>query len=143
MPVTPEVCDQAWRDGIVTLPDLTTQRVLVGDSGLYDYVPQGIIKVYSQVTSCQGTQVSLGSKMVDQSLVLSQYRFKLSEEEFIIKDYGEMEARISRVSLATQGRCVLMEAVFLWPQQHCNFLRVHQVETRIEGNLWIDQERGY
>ena len=25
----------------------------------------------------------------------------------------------------------------------CNFLRVHQEETRIEGNLWIDQERGF
>ena len=43
-----------------------------------------------------------------------------------------MEARISRVSLATscqvtQGSCVSLEAIFLWtqPQQHCNFLRVH------------------
>ena len=45
----------------------------------------------------------------------------------------------------TQGSCVSSEAVFLWsqPQQHCNFLRVHQVETMIEGNLWIDSERGY
>ena len=29
----------------------------VGDSVLYDYVPQGIIRVDSHVTSCQGTQV--------------------------------------------------------------------------------------
>ena len=45
----------------------------------------------------------------------------------------------------TQGSCVSSEAVFLWsqPQQHCNLLRVHQGETRIEGNLWIDLERGY
>ena len=38
-----------------------------------------------------------------------------------------------------------MEAVFLWsqPQQNCNFLPVHRAETSIEGNLWIDLERGY
>ena len=88
--------------------------------------------------------------MVEESLVLSQYRFELSEEEFIIKEDGEMEARISRVSLATscqvnQGSCVSTEAVFLWtqPQQHCHFLRIHQAKTRIEGNLWIDPERGH
>ena len=88
--------------------------------------------------------------MVEESLVLLQYRFKMAEEEFIIKEDGEMEARISRVSLATsfqvtQGSCVSSEAVFLWtqPQQHCNFLHVHQTKTRIEGNLWIDSERGY
>ena len=88
--------------------------------------------------------------MVEESLALSQYRFESSEEEFIIKEDVEMEARISRVSLATscqvtQGSCVSTKAVFLWTQaqQHCNFLQVHQAETRIEGNLWIDQERGY
>ena len=55
---------------------------------------QGIIEVDSQVTSCQGTQVRLGSQRVEESLVLSQYRFELSEEEFIIKEDGEMEAWI-------------------------------------------------
>ena len=148
--VTPEICNKAWREGIVTLPDLTTRSVRVGDSILYDYVPQGIIRVDSHVTSCQGTQVRLGSQMVEESLVLSQYRFEIAEEEFIIKENGEMEARISQVSLAnscqeTQGSYVSSEAVFLWcqPQQHCNFLRIHRAETRIEGNLWIDSERGY
>ena len=117
---------------------------------MYDYVPQGIIRVDSHVTSCQGTQVRLGSQMVEESLVLSQYRFEIAEEEFIIKENGEMEARISWVSLAnscqvTRGSCVSSESVFLWsqPQQHCNFLQVHQAETRIEGNLWIDSERVY
>ena len=88
--------------------------------------------------------------MLEESLVLLQYCFKMGEEEFIIKEDGEMEARISRVSLATschvtQGSCISSEAVFLWtqPQQHCNFLCVHQAKTRIEGNLWIDSERGY
>ena len=66
---------------------------------LYDYVLQGIIRVDSQVTSCQGTQARLRSQMVEESLVHSQYW--LSEEELIIKEDGEMEARISRVSLAT------------------------------------------
>ena len=104
----------------------------VGDSILYDYVPQGIIRVDSHVTSCQGTQVRLGSQMVEEALVLCQYRFKIAEEEFIIKENGEMEARISWVSLAnscqvTRGSCESSESVFLWsqPQQHCNFLRVH------------------
>ena len=27
VPVTPEICNKAWREGIVTLPDLTTQSV--------------------------------------------------------------------------------------------------------------------
>ena len=61
-----------------------TQSIKVGDSVLYDYVPQGIIRVDSQVTSCQGTQVRLGYQMVEECLVLSQYQFDLSEEEFII-----------------------------------------------------------
>ena len=150
VPVTPEICNKAWREGIVTLPDLTTRSIRVGDSVLYDYVPQGIIRVDSQVTSCQGTQVRLGSQMVEESLVLSQYRFELTEEEFIIKEDGEMEASVNRISLAAschlnQGSCVSSESVFLWtqPQQHCNFLRVHRVETRIEGNLWIDSAAGY
>ena len=52
---------------------------------MYDYVPQGIIRVDSNVTSCQGTQVGLRSQMVEESLVLSQYFFKIAEEEFIIK----------------------------------------------------------
>ena len=38
--------------------------------------------------------------MVEESLVLSQYQFELSEEEFIIKEDVEMEARLSRLSLA-------------------------------------------
>ena len=117
--LTPEVCSRVWREGIVTLPDLTTQSIKVGDSVLYDLVPQGIIRVDSQVTSCQGTQVGLGSQMVEKSLVLSQYWFEISEEEFIMKEDGEMEARISRVTLATscqvtQGSCVSSEAIFLW-----------------------------
>ena len=109
---------------------------------LYDYVQLGIIRVDSHMMSCQGTQVRLGSQMVEESLVLSQYRFKLSEEKFIIKEDGEMEARISWVSLVTscqvtQGGCVSSEAIFLWtqPQQHCNFLGVHQANTRTEGSL--------
>ena len=36
-----------------------TQSIRVGDSMLYGYVPQEIIRVDSQVTSCQGTQVRL------------------------------------------------------------------------------------
>ena len=55
---------------------------------LYDYVPQGIIRDDSQVTSCQGTKVRLGSQMVEESLVLAQYCFELTEEEFIIKEDG-------------------------------------------------------
>ena len=49
VPVTPEVCNRTWREGIVTLPDLTTLSIRVGDSILYDYVPQGIIRVDSHV----------------------------------------------------------------------------------------------
>ena len=71
--------------------------------------------------------------MVEESLFLSQYMFELSEEEFIIKEDEEMEARISLVSLATscqviQGSCVFSEATFLWtqPQQHCDFLLERQ-----------------
>ena len=50
VPVTPEICNKAWREGVVTLPDLTTRSIRVGDSILYDYVPQGIIRVDSKVT---------------------------------------------------------------------------------------------
>ena len=71
--VTPEICNRAWREGIVTLPDLTSHSIRVGDSVLFDYVPQGSIRVDSQVTSCQGTQVRLRSQMVKESLILSQY----------------------------------------------------------------------
>ena len=98
--VTPEICNKAWREGIVTLPGITTRSVRLGDSILYDYVPQGIIRVDLHVTSCQGTQVRLGSQKVEESLVLSQYHFEIAEEEFIFKEDGKMEARISRVSLA-------------------------------------------
>ena len=78
------------------------------------------------------------SQMMDEeSLVLSQYLFDLSEEEFIIKEDGEMEAKISRVSLATscqvtQGKRVSSEAIYLWtqPQQICNFLRPRGYEER-------------
>ena len=87
--------------------------------------------------------------MVEESLVLSQYCFELTEMEFIIKEDGEMEASISRISLAascqeSQGSCISSESKFLWtqPQQHCNFQRIHRAETRIEGN-WIDSEKGY
>ena len=85
VPVTPEVCHQAWREGIVTLLDLTTRSIRVGDSVLYNYLPQGIIRVDSQVMSCQGTQVRLGCQMLEESLVLSQNWFELSEEEFITR----------------------------------------------------------
>ena len=61
-----------------------------------------------------------------------------------------MEASISMISLAascqvTQGSCISSESVFLWnqPKQHCNFLWIHRAETRKEGNLWIDLEKGY
>ena len=75
---------------------VTTRSVRVGNSILYDYVPQGIIRVDLHVTSCQGTQVRLGSQMVEESSVLLQYHFEIAEEEFIIKEDGEMEARIGR-----------------------------------------------
>ena len=78
VPVTPKVCNRAWREGIVTLLDLTTQSIRIGDSALYDYVLQRVIREDSHVTSCQGTQVRLGSQMAEESLVLSQYRFELS-----------------------------------------------------------------
>ena len=87
--VTPVICNKAWREGIVTLPDLTTRSVRVVDRILYDNVPQGIIRVDSHVTSCQGTQVRLGSQMVDESLVLSQYCFEIAEEEFSIKELAQ------------------------------------------------------
>ena len=48
----------------------------MGDSILYDYVPQGVIHIDSHVTSCQGMQVRLGSQMVEESLVLTQNRFE-------------------------------------------------------------------
>ena len=69
VPVTLEICNRAWREGIVTLLDLTSRKIRVGDCVLFDFVSQGIIRVDSQVTSCQGTQ------MVEESLVLSQYWF--------------------------------------------------------------------
>ena len=28
--VTPEICNKAWREGIVTLPDLSTRSIRVG-----------------------------------------------------------------------------------------------------------------
>ena len=45
----------------------------------------------------------------------------------------------------TQGSCVSWEALFLWtqPQQHCNFLQVNQADSKLKGNLWINQEKGY
>ena len=33
--------------------------------------------------------------------------------------------------------------LYFFGQKHCKFLRVHQADTEIEGNLWIDQEKGY
>ena len=90
----------------------------------------------------------LNPRWWEESLVLSQYWIDLSEEEFIIKEDGKMEARISCMSLATscqvtQDSCVSSEAIFLWTQQHCNFLQVDQANTKIVGNLWIDQEKAY
>ena len=79
---------------------------------LYNYIPQGIIRVDSQVTSCQGTQVRLRSQMVEKSLVLSQYWFELSEEEFIIKEDGEMEAILANSCQVTQCSGVTSEAIF-------------------------------
>ena len=56
--------------------------------------------------------------MVEESLVLSQYRFELMEEDFIIKENGEMEAKIIGVQLVdtcqlVQGSCVSSEEIFL------------------------------
>ena len=104
---------------------------------LYDYVPQGIIHVDSQVISCQGTQVRLGSQMVEESLVLSQDRLELTEGEFIIKEDGEMEASVSRISLAascqlTQGSCVSSESVFLWENSLQHPFFGHASKSRLE-----------
>ena len=62
VPVTSDVCNRrAWREGIVTLTDQKTRSIQVGDSILYDYVLQGIIRVVSHVILCLGTQIRLGS----------------------------------------------------------------------------------
>ena len=63
------------------------------------------------MTFCQGTKVRFGSQIAEKSLVLSQYRFELSGVEFIIKEDEEMEARISRVSLATS--CQLTQGSYI------------------------------
>ena len=82
--------------------------------------------------------------------MLSQYRFELTEEEFIIKEHGEMEAMISCVQLANmchmvQGSYVSKEEIFLWtqPQQHCHFMRVREAMVKQESRLWIDERKGY
>ena len=62
VPVTPEICNKAWREGVVTLPDINTRSIRLGDSVLYEYLPQGIIRVDSHMTSCQGSQVRLDLK---------------------------------------------------------------------------------
>ena len=49
--------------------------------------------------------------MVEESLVLLQYGYKIAEEEFIIKEDGEMEARICRVSLANS--CQITQGSFV------------------------------
>ena len=86
--VTLDICNRAWREGIVTLPDLTTGSVRVGDSVLYDYVLQEIIRVDSQVTSCQGTQVRLGSQMVYISSTLTVPVLIVSRRVYNIEGYN-------------------------------------------------------
>ena len=98
---------------------------------------ESVFQVDSQVISCQVTQVRLGSQMVEESLELSQDRLELTEGEFTIKEDGEMEASVSRISLTascqlTQGSCVSSESVFLWENSLQHPFFGHASKSRLE-----------
>ena len=59
---------------------------------MVDYIPSGELIVDRYKTSCVGSQVRFGSKLVDKSLIIASYDFLLKPEKFLISTLGTMEA---------------------------------------------------
>ena len=84
VPVDMETCWKAWKSSQVRLPDESTCNIRVGEVVKLDYIPSGELIVVRYKTSCVGSQVKFGSKLVDESLILASYEFLLKPKKFLI-----------------------------------------------------------
>ena len=98
VPVDMETCLKAWKSSRVRLPDGSTCNIRVGEVVKLDYIPSGEL-VDRFKTSCVGSQVKFGSKLVDESLILASYEFLLKPEKFLISTSGTIEAFEDRSQL--------------------------------------------
>ena len=92
VPVDIETCLKAWKSSWVRLPDGSTRNIRVGEVVKLDYIPSGELIVDRYKTSCVGSQVKFGSKLVDKSLILASYKFLLKPKKFLISTLGTIKA---------------------------------------------------
>ena len=71
VPDTMETYLKAWKSSQIQLSDGSTCSIQVGEVVKLNYIPSGEIIVGQHKTSCIGSQVKLGSKLVDESLGLA------------------------------------------------------------------------
>ncbi len=98
-PVTLEQCFAA-KKGSYKSPDGKKMRISPGETIFYQFVEDGSIKVHPTNTYCTGVSLPLHQGTLgDESLVLTQIRFSMLREVFILKRGGQTVAEYSRIAL--------------------------------------------
>ena len=145
-----ETCLKAWKSSRVRMPDGSTRNIRVGEVVKLDYIPSGELIVDRYKTSCVGSQVKFGSKLVDESLILASYEFSLQPEKFLISTSGTIEAFEDRSQLPitcvpANGACEVEGKSFAWSleQLSCPFLKVRSLNLVEDGaGIWLDTKVG-
>ena len=105
----------------------------------------GLIKDQDGGVRCQGQQHRINGEIVEDILVLTQYRITVREEKFLIKG-TQIESETAHLALPCQAHmegCVTAEATFIWnrPEEKCMLQEVQAIRAaKVDGWL-IDRER--
>jgi len=149
MPVERSACEEAWRSGKIKMPDGEIVSITVGTELNYQYLPKGRITVQPHVTSCQGELVRFQRNKVDESLVLTSYKFLITGEEFLMDAEGRVEALHSHEKLPTdctldRRGCHSDGVVYLWstPQNGCPYLLIQPLDLTEEDDRYLDEKKG-
>ena len=100
----------------------------------------GLIKDRDGGVRCQGQQHRINGEIVEDILVLTQYRITVREEKFLIKG-EQIESETAHLDLPCKARmegCVTAEATFTWrrPEGQCMLQEIQSIRAaKVDG--WV------
>lgn len=105
----------------------------------------GLIKDQNGGVTCQGQQHRINGEIVEDVIVLTQYRIRVREERYLIKG-GQIESETAHLALPCQAHmegCVTAEATFTWkrPEEKCMLQEIQQIRAERVDEWAIDRER--
>ena len=126
----------------------TTHGVAIGEETVFSVNERGVTHTEtSGKIWCKGQQVKIGEAVVDEVLVMSQYRIKLEKEEFLTASQNQVEALYDHVKLpksctpAAAG-CVANDWTYIWNNEpmKCKLMKIQLGQFSKENGYLIDHK---